>query len=415
MLSQMALGIPNRRISTSLMRDYLIVYFAPWNYWERENRSQPLARALAELGFSLLYVNYPGVRILQPEPGSLVKSLRQVHLGTHVERVDGNLYMTRGRPWLYKYHWRDILYVADGAATRKQRLLVEQIASIAKKRPFRDKQLIVLSSRMISELFVKLTKPRLSVLDFEDPWSRFSSVWNIPREVLLPALVRFSKTADLAVANGVKIAQISEQEFFGRKVHVLPNGVDVKKLGRRTGVTRPPDYPEGRSVLFSGVVDDRIDFDLLEPSFQKFKTVNFVFLGAVAHHFMGQTRRVSRIHRNVWFLGHKSIDEISTYLQQADLFMIPYRLNSVWSFVFPSKIYEYFVFGRETISTFPITDITAEFQFAIKVASNPSTFAECVEVGLKRAPRSEEIAMHGLRQTWHERARLLSELLISNL
>ena len=382
----------------------VIVYFSPWNYWERENRRQPLARALAKRGHLVLYVNYPlgdGRR----------QRLRTRLLHRRVEKVQEGLYITRGGPLRQMYFWRDMLFVASTGGTVKQYAFVDHVARLLRRAPFRGREVVVLSSRMISELFVERVKARLHALDIEDPWSRFDGIWGVPREALLPALARFSRKADVAVANGIRVAEVSRAEFHHREIAVLPNGVDVERFRPRPERGRPADYPEGPSVLFSGTVDRRIDFELLEPSFVRFPGVNFVFVGMVAPPFVPQVELMKRRHRNVWFLGHRSIEALPAYLQQADLFMIPYRRDDTWTQVFPAKVYEYFLCGRETVSSFPMADVAPELQFAIKVAATAERFAACVEEGVRGSARGGEIAAHGRRQDWSERAARLEQYL----
>ncbi len=375
----------------------LIVYFAPWSYWERENRSQPLARALAEQGHHVLYVNYPlGRRYL-----SRVKSIfrRQPFV-----RIQERLHMTVGGPVLPTYYWRDMLYIPSQGPSWGQRSFTEFLVRILGQEPFRGRELIVLSSRMISQPFVRRVRPSRYAIDIEDPWSHFGDVWKTSRQELLPALKNFCQEADVVFANGHQIAEGAQKDFLGREAQILLNGVDPGKFAPDPSIPKPPDYPPGPSILFSGTVHDRIDFDMLEPAFKAFPQVNFVFLGVVFSQFQAQANKLHSLYPNVHFLGHHRVEELSAYLQQADLFMIPSRLDEAWTRAFPAKLFEYFMFGKETISSFAIDDIPPKYQFAIRVAPNSESFIRHLREGLKGCMRGDQIAAYAREQDWQARA-----------
>ncbi|MBU4603627.1 MAG: hypothetical protein KKH66_01860, partial [Proteobacteria bacterium] len=139
----------------------LIVYFAPWTYWERENRSQPLAQALAEQGHHVLYVNYPlGGRYL-----SRVKSIFRRH---PLVRIQERLHMTVGGPVLPTYCWRDVLYIPPEGPSWGQKAFTEFLVRIVGQEPFRGREIVVLSSRMISQPFVRRMRPSFYAIDIED-------------------------------------------------------------------------------------------------------------------------------------------------------------------------------------------------------------------------------------------------------
>ncbi|MCB2190403.1 MAG: glycosyltransferase [Deltaproteobacteria bacterium] len=375
----------------------LIVYFAPWTYWERENRSHPLARALAEQGHHVLYVNYPlGRRYL-----SRVKSIFRRRPFVPIQE---RLHMTVGGPVLPTYYWRDMLYIPPQGPSWGQNAFIEFLVRIIRQEPFHGRELIVLSSRMISQPFVRRMQPSVYAIDIEDPWSHFADEWKTPREDLLPALRQFCGEADVVFANGHQIAEASERDFLDVKPQILLNGVDLGKFSADPSIPRPQDYPPGPSILFSGTVHERIDFDLLKPAFKAFPQVSFVFLGVIFSHFQAQAKKLHALYPNVHFLGHREVEELSAYLQQADLFMIPSCLDEAWTRAFPAKLFEYFIFGKETISTFAIKDIPPEYQFAIRVAPDSESFIRHLREGLKGCPRGDQIAAYGRQQDWHARA-----------
>ncbi|MCF8043015.1 MAG: glycosyltransferase [Desulfarculaceae bacterium] len=375
----------------------LIIYFAPWTYWERENRSQPLARALADLGHHVLYVNYP----LGPRYLSRVKGLFVRH---PFRRVQPRLHMTFGGPVLPTYSWRDMIYIPPEGPSGRQQAFVEYLVRIVGQEPFRGRELIVLSSRMISQLFARRVRPSLCAIDIEDPWSHFGEVWKMPRRELVPALRSFCGDADVVFANGHNIAKDACESFLDTEPQILLNGVDPGKFAPDPLVPRPPDYPPGPSIMYSGTVHERIDFDLLEPAFKAFPKINFIFLGGVFSHFEAQTKKLASRHPNVVFLGHREVGELPAYLQQADMFMMPSCLDEAWTRAFPAKLFEYFIFGKETISTFAIKDIPEEYQFAIRVAPDADSFISHLKEGLEGCPRGAQIAAYGRQQDWRLRA-----------
>jgi glycosyltransferase involved in cell wall biosynthesis len=231
------------------------------------------------------------------------------------------------------------------------------------------------------------------------------------REDLLSALREFCREAHVVFANGRKIAQGAQETFLEQEPQILLNGVDPDKFHPDPTVPRPADYPPGPSVLYSGMVNERLDFELLEKVFPALRQVNFVFVGGMYSHFVPATRQLMERHPNVHFLGHRPVEELFAYLQQADLFMIPSCQDEAWTRAFPANVFEYFMFGKQSVSTFPLEDIPEQYRFAIRVAQDAESFVHQVTEGLQRDSRGEEIAAYGRRQTWTSRAEQVARAL----
>lgn len=304
-----------------------------------------------------------------------------------------------------------MIYVSPQGLSSRQKAYVDFLLRLIQEEPFRGRELVVLSSRMISQPFVRRTRPRMYALDLEDPWSHFQEVWSTSREDLVPALRGFCREAQLVFANGRKIAEGAQGTFLEQEPQILLNGVDPDKFHPDPSVPRPADYPPGPSVLYSGMVNERLDFELLEKVFSALRQVNFVFLGGIYSHFVPTIRQLMECYPNVHFLGHRPVEELFAYLQQADLFMIPSCQDEAWTRAFPAKVFEYFMFGKQSVSTFPLEDIPEQYRFAIRVAQDAESFVRQVQEGLTGESRGQEITAYGRRQTWSSRAEQVARAL----
>lgn len=129
----------------------------------------------------------------------------------------------------------------------------------------------------------------------------------------------------------------------------LPNGVDYEFFS--TPANKPPEYE-----VFSGPVavhvgsalPERFDFELVGTLADRFKEVNFVFVGPDEEL---QRRITSR--SNVYLLGPRPYESIPGYIQHADVGLIlldldknPELVNSTN----PLKLYQYLAGGLPVVS-----------------------------------------------------------------
>lgn len=139
-----------------------------------------------------------------------------------------------------------------------------------------------------------------------------------------------------------------------RGVVLIPNAVDLKPY--RTLQPRPPDLPPGLIVLYLGTIHrDRIDVSLcLETSRQLSQlgpeggTVNLVLVGPAPL----PTEDLDRLRAaGVHLLGPRPSHDVPSYLQHADVLLVPHVLTEFTASLDPIKAYEYRAAGRRVVAT----------------------------------------------------------------
>ena len=124
-----------------------------------------------------------------------------------------------------------------------------------------------------------------------------------------------------------------ETAHFGRAYHeALPTPVEL------AGLPRP-------IVGFFGLIEEWLDFDLLDYLAEQRPNYSFVMVGRVA-------RDIARFQKrpNVHFFGKKSYDDIPAYLRAFDVCHIPFELSDVILHSSPLKLKEYLAGGKPVVS-----------------------------------------------------------------
>jgi glycosyltransferase involved in cell wall biosynthesis len=147
------------------------------------------------------------------------------------------------------------------------------------------------------------------------------------------------------------------------KARVLGNGVDFKAVLDAAGLPCPPEIaaiPRPR-FGYCGVVNRKVDFDLVEQIALRRPEWHWVFVGP-ERGLLGDVDRESRRYgealvrcrrlRNVHFLGAMPHPEIFACLHHMDVNVICNRADSGWwQDSYPLKFHEYLAAGKPVVSS----------------------------------------------------------------
>jgi UDP-galactopyranose mutase len=167
-----------------------------------------------------------------------------------------------------------------------------------------------------------------------------------------PALLRLEKemvaTADLVFSGGVSL----HERMAGRHPdsHCFPSSVDVDHFGSaRRRQAEPADLaPIVRPRLgYAGVIDERIDLELLEGVARARPDLQVVLVGPVAKIDAADLPVRPNIHQ----LGMKSYEDLPAYLGSWDIGWMPFARNEATRFISPTKTPEYLAAGLPVVST----------------------------------------------------------------
>jgi UDP-galactopyranose mutase len=192
--------------------------------------------------------------------------------------------------------------------------------------------------------FSRHLEPSAVVYDCMDELSGFAGA---------PPGLEEAERALLAVADVVFTGGHSLYESkrgLHASVHAFPSSVDIAHFARARH--RPPDPVDqaaiGRPrVGFFGVLDERLDIELVSGAAAARPEWHFVFIGPIAKVAPEMLPKAANIH----YLGSKSYGDLPDYIAGWDVAWLPFARNESTRFISPTKTPEYLAAGRPVVST----------------------------------------------------------------
>ena len=200
-----------------------------------------------------------------------------------------------------------------------------------------------------------------------------------------PALIgeerRLFEYADVVFAGGASLYASKRTQHDN--VHLFPSSVDRAHFAAaRTMPDDPPDQeaiPHPR-IGFYGVLDERLDRDLLRDVAASHPEWHFVLVGPVVKIRVEDLPQGSNLH----YLGQKSYSELPAYLGNWDVAMLPFARNASTRFISPTKTPEYLAGGKPVVST-PIQDVVTPYADIglVRIGETAAEFADAIEQSLQ--------------------------------
>ena len=154
-----------------------------------------------------------------------------------------------------------------------------------------------------------------------------------------------------------------------RNIHCFPSGVEPAHFAAGGPIPKELASLTGPVIGFYGVLDERIDFGLIEHLAINRPDWNLVMIGPLAKISENDLPR----HPNIHYLGARLYTELPAYLSAFDVAMMPFALNEATEFISPTKTLEYLAGGKPVIST-PIRDVVSLYGDYVTIASNADEF-----------------------------------------
>ena len=198
-------------------------------------------------------------------------------------------------------------------------------------------------------------------------------------------------------------------------VHAFPSGVDVAHFHpARTTLPEPSNQepiPHPRAGFF-GVVDERLDRDLLAATADLRPGIQFVLIGPIAKLDPEELPQRPNLH----YLGAAAYADLPAYIAHWDVALMPFAMNDATRFISPTKTPEYLAAGRPVVST-PIADVVRRYggMKAVQIASDAVSFAASIDRALRLVPASwqpeadQALADMSWDRTWERMADLIQQ------
>lgn len=163
--------------------------------------------------------------------------------------------------------------------------------------------------------------------------------------------------ADVVFTGGFSLYEARRNRHAN--IHPFPSSVDVPHFARarrdRADHAAQAGLPAPR-LGFYGVIDERMDLDLIAAVADARPHWSLVFVGPVVKIDEADLPRRPNIH----YLGLRSYDELPDLLGGWDAALMPFVINESTRFISPTKTPEYLAGGRPVVST-PIADVMRHY------------------------------------------------------
>lgn len=249
--------------------------------------------------------------------------------------------------------------------------------------------------------FTEHLRPEVIVYDCMDELSAFDGA---PVE-LTERENQLFRLADVVFTGGRSLYEAKRDRHSN--VKVFPSSIDVTHFAQaRNAQIDPPDQasiPPPR-VGFFGVLDERLDIELVAEVARLRPNIHFVLIGPVAKIDPASLPQASNVH----YLGMKSYRELPAYVAGWSAAMMPFALNKSTQYISPTKTPEFLAAGKHVVST-AIADVVADYGAfgLVDIASTADEFALAIDRALASTDDSiwsqrvdRKLALSSWDSTW---------------
>ena len=280
-----------------------------------------------------------------------------------------------------------------------------------------DDYLVWFYTPMALPLLGELT-PRAIVYDCMDELAAFKGA---PRQMRQRESVLL-KTADLVVTGGPRLYEAKRDA--NPNVLCVPSAVDaahyaaaratadaeaMAKAAALQGAIAPP------RLGFFGVIDERLDLDLVARLADADPSWHVVMVGPVAKIAPETLPRRTNLH----WLGQQPYALLPQLVAGWDVCLMPFAINESTEFISPTKTLEYMAAGKPIVST-PIHDVRVLFGDLVAIAGEPEAYvaacrAALAESAAARAAREERMLARVREHSWDAAAAKIGNALAAAL
>ncbi len=235
-----------------------------------------------------------------------------------------------------------------------------------------DRPLLWYYSPMDASWSLGAIENRGVVYDSMDELSQFTGA---PKELVANER-RLMEHADIVFAGGYELWLSKKQRHDN--AHFFGCGVEYDHFAQAqeqtTAVPADIDFMSRPILGWFGVIDERLDYALIEEMARKRPAWSFAMVGPVV--------KVDPNHLphapNLFWLGGRDYQVLPSYCRAFDVCMMPFALNKATEFINPTKVLEYFATGRPVIST-PVKDVVRQYEGLVHIVANADEFLATAE------------------------------------
>jgi glycosyltransferase involved in cell wall biosynthesis len=262
--------------------------------------------------------------------------------------------------------------LAEDERNRLQQMLLSDL--VAKKR---INDCVLWYYNPMAVHFSRLLRAQVVVYDCMDELSGFRGA---PMGLRAAEAALFAR-ADLVFTGGQSLHKAKKRQHSN--VYCLPSSIDRDFFhSARRYCAEPNCQPSDQFAIprprlgYSGVIDERMDVDLLRDAAALRPDWQFVMVGPVVKISEEELPKAPNIH----WLGGKPYNELPLYMAGWDVGLLPFARNESTRFISPTKTPEYLAAGLPVVST-SIADVVRPYgvEKLVHIADDPSEFVQSAE------------------------------------
>lgn len=224
----------------------------------------------------------------------------------------------------------------------------------------------------------------------------------------------------------IKIADVmiaTADDLLGQLLHerpdtlLLPNGVRIEDWNSTKPCSIPEDMVDARRasvvVGYYGVIAEWFDWNMWEFAAKNKPDWAFVLIGLPYDGDFNKITERTRKLPNIYYLGQKPYTSLANYVSHLDILTIPFVINQITHACSPIKLFEYMAAGKPIVAS-PMREILK--YKSVLIADTPETFVNQLENALIKKDEPEYrliLKQEAEANTWRSRAKLLCQTLES--
>jgi glycosyltransferase involved in cell wall biosynthesis len=259
------------------------------------------------------------------------------------------------------------LQSSNDAETRN--LILEKIITYAITH-FDIQNYIVWYYTPMAHAYTKNLNAAVTVYDCMDELSAFAFA---PPELIEMEEELFRK-ADIVFTGGNYLYESKKNKHHN--IHPFPSSIDKKHFMQARRLKKQPSKNDKPVIGFFGVVDERMDLNLVEKIASLRPDWTFEIIGPVVKIDPASLPK----NENIRYLGNKPYSDLPRCIANWSIAMMPFALNESTKFISPTKTPEYLAAGLPVIST-AIRDVVDPYGVngLVYIIDTPEEFIKAAE------------------------------------
>lgn len=250
--------------------------------------------------------------------------------------------------------------------------------------------------------------PRHIVYDCMDELSAFKN----PPMGLIAREEALLRKADIVFTGGPSLYEAKKDRH--PNVHCFSSSVDIghfrQALDRNIAHPSQQELPRPR-LGFYGVIDERLDADLVAKVAQARPDWQLVLVGPVVKIDPASLPRYPNVH----YMGQQAYQTLPQFLAAWDVCLMPFAMNESTRFISPTKSLEYMAAELPIVST-PVKDVVDQHSDVVEIATDADDFIAACDRALNMSDGQRQRSIRLMRDklartSWDATAAKMLDLL----